>query len=197
MSPLAPLAALALAVAPPSRALDAPRSPTAKLLVLEVGALPQLEQLVGSSSHPAEVYRAEALFGAGRWRLGPEVMARRDFAIVGFGVHRVLRVTDAREWRLGLGLGYLLPFGATETLYERMGGGGSSTLDRLHLRAALGQTFGLRGGVGLRVEYGVRLMRRGSVLSVLESLDDGLGSAEGFWTHEILAGLEIRGSGSP
>jgi hypothetical protein len=187
------LAVLALVALPPS-VRGAERQPR---VTVGVGVLPQMDQFVGTTSLPAELYRAELLLPTGRnWHVGPELAGRRDFAVVGFGLHRELGGSEEQEWRLALALDYTFPLSDTGRFFDRLKGKGSSTLDRLHLRLAVGQTFDLRrAGVGLRVEYGVRLMLPGSLLSVLESLDDPADAREGFWMHEITAGLEFRRGG--
>ncbi len=163
--------------------------------VLAVGVLPQFTQSLGTATVPSEVYRFELLRRIGRrWWAAPDLAVRADFAILGAALHRDLWVSAEREWRLSFGMEYVLPLSQTEDLFERFKGERSSTLDRLQLRLALGQSFQLeKGGPALRVESGLHLMLPGSVLSVLEAVDDPISAGEGFWFYELRAGLVFRG----
>jgi hypothetical protein len=161
--------------------------------------LPQFEQFIGDRVLPAELYRAELLVPVGaRWHGAVSLDARRDFLIAGASGHVDFWSTPRSEWRAAVGAGYTLPLGDSETLFRRYDGEGSGLLDRLNLRLGLGQTFDIQGrAVALRVEYDARFVLRGSLLSVLEALDDGVDTESTFVVHEIVAGVEMRWGGEP
>jgi hypothetical protein len=176
-----------------SHAGGEPRRATARL-VLKLGALPQIHQHISDTEVWAELYEAELLVPTGRrWRAGGGVLGRGDFLLVrGALAHDVWRSRD-REWRAAAGVEYLVPLSETESLYRRMKGEGSSTIDRSNVYFGIGQTFNLdRERMAFRVEYAGRVTFDHSVLSLLESLDDELGSGEGGWVHEFAAGIELQ-----
>jgi len=164
-------------------------------LFIGLGVLPQFPQFIGTARLPSELYRVEYMRSiATRWRAGPELTARSDFAILGAALHHDIWRSDGREWRLAVGIGYVVPMSQTDEYFFRVRGVSASLADRILLRLSVGQTFDLsRGRTGLRVESGVRLMRPESMLSTLEALDDAVDSEEGFWMYEIIAGLDLRG----
>jgi len=163
-------------------------------LLVGVGVLPQMRQYVDDTEVFAELTRVEVLWPVARdWRAGGELAVRKDFAIVGANLHRDFWVSPSREWRVAMGLGYAQPLSETEDLYERLHGEGSGITDRVHLRVGVGQTFSLdRGRLAFRLGSDARISTRSSVLSFLESLDDGPDSAEGFVVLEVYAGFELR-----
>lgn len=163
-------------------------------LLVGVGVVPQMRQHIDDTEVFAELTRVEVLWPVAReWRAGGELAARKDFAILGVNLHRDFWVSSTREWRLAVGLGYLQPLSETEDLYERLHGEGSGLHDRVHLRVGVGQTFSIdRGRLAFRLGTDARIAPRSSVLSFLESLDDGPDEADGFLVLEVYAGFEFR-----
>jgi hypothetical protein len=185
-----------LLVSPP----DPVRAESEARLVVDIGVLPQFEQFIGSDPFPTEMFSVEALLPLGARggdRATARVAGRRDFMIVGAGLARDISVSSLREWRIALALDVTFPLGDAHDAYLRWHDGDLTLSDRLALRLGMGQTFDFADSrVGLRVGYDVRLTPRGSVLSVLEGLDDAVGDASTFAIHEIRAGLEYRLGGA-
>lgn len=167
-------------------------------LVVSVGVLPQFEQFIGDDDFPTELFGVEFLRSISRRDRGTiRVQGRRDLLLIGAGIARDVSVSSLREWRVSAGVDVVTPLGNAHDAVVRWHDGSISILDRLALRVGMGQTFDFaRSRVGLRVGYDLRLTQRGSVLSVLEGLDDEVGDAPTFVVHEVRAAIEFRLGGN-